>query len=221
MTQTKDPLNNYVDNPDKGAHDSAQWSGKWTTERYTAKKRTNFELVDSYLSQPIGKLLDIGCGFAHESRWFGEKYGTELWLLDGNQKHNVDKSNTASYGKWNTTADDLYFYHTFDFLDAKLQELGTKNYHLVDANNINIDENIKFDVITSWLSCGHHYPVKTYIDLMKKHSHENTRIILDIRCKGTKTNFIGVDGFEVVDVVSHAGGKKRATVEIKLTKNDR
>jgi hypothetical protein len=217
MTQTKDPLNNYIDNPDKGAHDSAQWSGKWTTERYTAKKRANFELVDSYLSQPVGKLLDIGCGFAHESRWFGEKYGTELWLLDGNQKHNVDKSNTASYGKWNTTADDLYFYHTFDFLDAKLQELGTKNYHLIDANNINIPEDVKFDVITSWLSCGHHYPVKTYIDLMKKHSHENTRIILDIRCKGTKTNFIGVDGFEVVDVVSHAGGKKRATVEIKLT----
>ena len=217
MTQTKDPLNNYIDNPDKGAHDSAQWSGKWTTERYTAKKRANFELVDSYLSQPVGKLLDIGCGFAHESRWFGEKYGTELWLLDGNQKHNVDKSNTASYGKWNTTADDLYFYHTFDFLDAKLQELGTKNYHLIDANNINIPEDVKFDVITSWLSCGHHYPVKTYIDLMKKHSHENTRIILDIRCKGTKTNFIGVDGFEVINVLSHAGGKKRATVEIKLT----
>ena len=217
MTQTKDPLNNYIDNPDKGAHDSAQWAGKWTTERYTAKKRANFELVDSYLSQPVGKLLDIGCGFAHESRWFGEKYGTELWLLDGNQKCNVDKSNTASYGKWNTTPDDLYFYHTFDFLDAKLQELGTKNYHLVDANDINIPADVKFDVITSWLSCGHHYPVKTYIDLMKKHSHENTRIILDIRCKGTKTNFIGVDGFEVVDVLSHAGGKKRATVEIKLT----
>jgi hypothetical protein len=217
MTQTKDPLNNYIDNPDKGAHDSAQWAGKWTTERYTAKKRANFELVDSYLLQPVGKLLDIGCGFAHESRWFGEKYGTELWLLDGNQKCNVDKSNTASYGKWNTTPDDLYFYHTFDFLDAKLQELGTKNYHLVDANDINIPADVKFDVITSWLSCGHHYPVKTYIDLMKKHSHENTRIILDIRCKGTKTNFIGVDGFEVVDVLSHAGGKKRATVEIKLT----
>jgi hypothetical protein len=217
MTQIKDPLNNYIDNPDKSAHDSAQWAGKWTTERYTAKKRANFELVDSYLSQPVGKLLDIGCGFAHESRWFGEKYGTELWLLDGNQKCNVDKSNTASYGKWNTTPDDLYFYHTFDFLDAKLQELGTKNYHLVDANDINIPADVKFDVITSWLSCGHHYPVKTYIDLMKKHSHENTRIILDIRCKGTKTNFIGVDGFEVVDVLSHAGGKKRATVEIKLT----
>ena len=60
------------------------------------------------------------------------------------------------------------------------------------------------------------YPVKTYIELMKKHSHENTRIILDIRCKGTATNYIGVDGFEVVNVVSNAGGKKRASVEIKL-----
>jgi hypothetical protein len=51
---------------------------------------------------------------------------------------------------------------------------------------------------------------------MKQHSHEHTRIILDIRCKGTATNFIGVDGFEIVNVVSNAGGKKRATVEIKL-----
>jgi hypothetical protein len=51
---------------------------------------------------------------------------------------------------------------------------------------------------------------------MKKHSHKDTRIILDIRCKGTKTNFIGVDGFEIVNIVSDAGGKKRATVEIKL-----
>ena len=209
-------MNLYADNPDKGAHDSAQWARKWTTEKYIAKRRANFDAVDAYLSQPIGKLLDIGCGFAHESRWFAEKYGTELWLLDGDQQQNANKSDTASYGNWNATSDALYFYHSFDFLDAKLQELGTKNYHLIHANNINIAEDVKFDVITSWLSCGHHYPVNTYIDLMKKHSHEHTRIILDIRCKGTETNFIGVDGFEIVNVVSNSGGKKRATVEIKL-----
>jgi hypothetical protein len=101
-------------------------------------------------------------------------------------------------------------------LDAKLTELGTKNYHLVDANNIRIPEDVKFDVITSWLSCGHHYPVNAYMELMRKHSHENTRILLDIRCKGSETNFIGVDGFEIVNVISNVGGKKRATVEIRL-----
>jgi hypothetical protein len=209
-------MNPYVDNPDKGADDSAQWARKWTTDKYIAKRRANFETVDAYLAQPVGKLLDIGCGFAWESRWFAEKYGTELWLLDGDQQYNVNKPESASYGNWNTTSDSLYFYHSFDFLDAKLQELGTKNYHLVDANNINIAQDVKFDVITSWLSCGHHYPVKTYIELMKRHSHKHTRIILDIRCKGTSTNFIGVDGFEIVNVVSDAGGKKRSTVEIKL-----
>jgi SAM-dependent methyltransferase len=209
-------MSDNILNPDKDAEDSATWARKWTKDRYVAKHRASWEIADAYLNQPIGRLLDIGCGFAWESRWFNEKYGTELWLLDGDSSTNIAKSQTASYGNWNTDSSQLKFYHTFDFLNAKLQELGTKNYHLVDANNINIPSDVKFDVITSWLSCGHHYPVKTYIDLMKKHSHENTRIILDIRCKGTETNFIGVDGFEIVNIVSNAGGKKRAIVEIKL-----
>ena len=201
---------------DKRADDSAAWAIKWCKPVYIDKHQANFETVDAYLNQPIGRLLDIGCGFAWESRWFNDKYDTELWLLDGDANTNITKPDSASYGNWNTDSSELKFYHTFEFLNAKLQELGTKNYHLVDANNINIPSDVKFDLITSWLSCGHHYPVKTYIDLMKRHSHENTRIILDVRCKGTETNFIGVDGFEIVNVVSNAGGKKRATVEIKL-----
>lgn len=205
-----------IENPDKGAADSAAWDRKWSHERYVAKRRDNFETVDRYLNQPVGRLLDIGCGFAYDSRWFNEKYGTELWLLDGDASINSAKPKSASYGNWNTTSDELKFYHTFEFLDAKLKELGTKNYHLVDANNIHIPEDVKFDVITSWLSCGHHYPVNTYKKLMLRHSHANTRILLDIRCKGSETNFVGVDGFEIVDVISNAGGKKRATVEIRL-----
>ena len=205
-----------VDNPDKGAADSESWARKWCGEKYIAKHRANWETVDAYLNQPVASLLDIGCGFAWESRWFNQKYGTELWLLDGDSGHNANKPADASYGNWNQSSDHLRFYHSLDFLDRKLQELGTTNYHLVDATNIMIPSHIKFDLITSWLSCGHHYPVKTYIELMKRHSHANTRIILDIRCKGSSTNYIGVDGFRVVNVVSNAGGKKRATVEIAL-----
>ena len=206
---------NMVDNPDKSAEDSAQWDRKWTTDKYIAKRRANFEIIDAYLDQPVGRLLDIGCGFAWESRWLNEKYGTELWLLDGDASNNVNKPETASYGNWNTDSSELKFYHTFEFLDLKLQQLGTKNYHLVDANNINIPDDVKFDVITSWLSCGHHYPVATYIDLMKKHSHAGTRIVLDIRTKGAAQALIGVEGFEVVNKISQYG-KKRCTAEIKL-----
>jgi SAM-dependent methyltransferase len=206
---------NPIDNPDKGADDSAQWDRKWSADKYANKRRQNFETVDAYLDQPVGRLLDIGCGFAYESRWFNEKYGTELWLLDGDASTNATKSETASYGNWNDNSSELKFYHTFDFLDAKLKQLGTKNYHLVDANNINIPEDVKFDVITSWLSCGHHYPVRTYIDLMKRHSHAGTRIILDIRTKGVAQVPIGVEGFEIVNKISNYG-KKRCTAEIRL-----
>lgn len=205
-----------IENPDKGATDSALWDRKWSHERYVTKRRANFEIVDAYLNQPVGRLLDIGCGFAYDSRWFNQKYGTELWLLDGDASTNATKPESASYGNWNTTSSELKFYHTFEFLDAKLKELGTQNYRLVDANNISIPDDVKFDVITSWLSCGHHYPVNTYMELMRKHSHANTRILLDIRCKGSETNFVGVDGFEIVNVISNVGGKKRATVEIRL-----
>ena len=62
---------------------------------------------------------------------------------------------------------------------------------------------------------GQNKPVKVYRDLMLKHSHENTRIVVDLRSKGAIGHFVGVDGFEVVNnIIPH--GKKRSTVEIKL-----
>lgn len=195
--------------------DSLAWTRKWTRQDYIGRKQENFEKVDAYLNQPIRNILDIGCGFAWESRFFQEKYNCELYLIDGDNSANISKSENASYGNWNNDSDNLLFYHSLSYLDLKLKELGTINYHLIDCNDIRIPENIKFDLITSWLSCGHHYPVSVYRDLMLRHSHANTRIILDVRAKGSADNFIGVEGFEIVNVIV-SKGKKRSTVEIKL-----
>jgi hypothetical protein len=93
-----------VDDLDKSVEDSAAWTRKWTDQRYITKHRTNWETVDAYLGQSVGTLLDIGCGFAWESRWFNQKYGTELWLLDGDSSTNSQKPATASYGNWNTSS---------------------------------------------------------------------------------------------------------------------
>lgn len=198
-------------NPDKSADNSQEWARKWTSTAYVEKRRHAFEQVDNYLGIRPNSILDIGCGFAHQSRFFNEKYGSNLWLLDGDSSSN----NATSYGNWNDNADDLKFYHPVNFLESELQRLGTKNFTFVDAKNINIPTDLKFDLITSWLSCGYHYPVNTYRDLILKHSHEHTRIVIDIRTKGTPENYKGVEGFEIVNVIS-VYGKKRSTVEIKL-----
>ena len=60
--------------------DSLAWSRKWTTTEYIEKRRRDFEALDAYLNKPIGRILDIGCGFAWQSRFFAEKYNTELFI---------------------------------------------------------------------------------------------------------------------------------------------
>ena len=63
----------------------------------------------------------------------------------------------------------------------KIWDQNISNYVFVDANNINIPENKKFDYICSYSSCGIHYPLETYKELILKHSHKNTVCIFGLR----------------------------------------
>jgi hypothetical protein len=64
-------------------------SKEWSTPEYQAAKKLNFDLLDAELKKPPISILDIGCGLAWESRMFNDKYGTELWLLDGDTSLNT------------------------------------------------------------------------------------------------------------------------------------
>jgi hypothetical protein len=185
------------------------WAKLWWSTGYQEKKNAGFNALDSYLDQPPQRILDIGCGMAWESRKFNAKYNTELWLLDGDVTSNENKDAVHSnHGKWHNDPKTLLFYHSLDSINKELTESQVTNYHLLDANNINIPNDIKFDVITSWLSCGFHYPVSTYRDLILKHSHENTVIAMDLRrTKQCVDNMpIMEPGVELVKVV-HVGKK--------------
>ena len=194
-------------------------NGLWGTELYQKNKRENFEILDAYLNTAPKRILDIGCGLAWESRWFNEKYGSELWLLDGDVSDNADKLDSAASGSYHTTPDEFLFYHSLETLDQELKQLNTKNYKLVDCNNINIPEDVKFDLITSWVSCGFHYPVNTYRDLILKHSTPDTKIIMDLRVIYKKTGQPEKEeGVEVLNVISKRN--KYIMADLKLLRSD-
>lgn len=194
---------------------SSWLSGEWSTAEYQAAKKLNFDLLDAELNTPPTSILDIGCGLAWESRMFNDKYGTELWLLDGDTSFNANKSESASEVNYHVTSDEFLFYHPITWLKEQLDAKGTKNYNLIDVNNISIPEDKKFDVITSWLSCGFHYPASTYKDLILKHSHENTRIFLDIRIHlKTKEIFHNDEGVEILKILSKH--RKHVSAEIRF-----
>ena len=47
-------------------------------------------MLEQYLPRPPKRILDIGCGYAHISDMFQKKYGTELYLLDGDISGNAE-----------------------------------------------------------------------------------------------------------------------------------
>jgi SAM-dependent methyltransferase len=190
------------------------WFKLWFGSGYQKYKREGFEHLDRYLEKPPLRILDIGCGMAWESQMFNKKYNTELWLLDGDVKSNTVKDPTiANCGKWHNDPTTMLFYHSLDFLDEELKKCGVSNYNLVDVNNINIPEDVKFDVITSWLSCGFHYPVSTYKELILKHSHANTVVAMDLRLTKQKTPLIE-SGIELVNIVYN--GRKHVNAHLRV-----
>ena len=190
------------------------WFKLWFGSGYQHYKREGFEHLDQYLNQPPLRILDIGCGMAWESQLFNKKYNSELWLLDGDVDSNTVKDpGIANCGKWHNNPETMLFYHPLEIIDSELKKCGVSNYHMVDVNNINISEDTKFDLITSWLSCGFHYPVSTYRDLILKHSHADTVIAMDLRLTKQKTP-VTDNSFEIVNIVYN--GRKHVNAHIKF-----
>ena len=186
----------------------------WSTKNYQMYKTENAEIVKAYLTTSPKKILDIGCGLAWESRIFSNTYDSELWLLDGDIKNNDTKLKTAAQDAYHLDSNEFLYYYPLQKLNEELQKLGTKNYNLIDCNNIQIADDIKFDLITSWVSCGFHYPSSTYRDLILKHSHADTKIIFDIRIKTKQSNPVLEDGVKIIQSLNKR--RKYVTAEIKF-----
>jgi hypothetical protein len=108
---------------------------------------------------------------------FQKKYGTELYLLDGDISGNTTQADRATkYG----AAEDFMFYVSTDDLKKEWDRKGMR-YTFLDANNTDIPNDVEFDLVYSWISCGFHYPVSTYKTLIQKHTTAQSTIIMDFR----------------------------------------
>lgn len=178
------------------------WKSSWVTDAHIETKRQRYKMILDYLGEAPKTILDIGCGFAYESRFFAKEHGTEIYLIDGNP--DIKKKRDVVFGSVDTFA----FYNTLEDIRKELDKDNIK-YTLIDVNNLEQLKNKKFDVICSWKSCGFHYPIDTYKDLCIKHSHKNTKLLFDIR-KGNEK------GCEIVKVI--CDDPKSKNCEIKFSK---
>jgi len=206
-----------------------QWSEVHLSEVYINKKQTQIERLKTIFNKDNypKRMLDIGCGYAYESEFFHKEFGTEIWLLDSDiskderSQKNIKLSGQSAQIKAHKSASSFAFYHTLEELKKSWEERGMK-YNFVDVKNIDIPEEIKFDLIYSSKSCGFHYPMSEYKHLILKHSHPNTSLIFDVR----KSNFDQMTkGFSAQKVLfdDHEKPHKSHYVEFKpsfLTLNE-
>jgi trans-aconitate methyltransferase len=184
-------------------------NGVWKTDEYETVKKISFDLLDSFLLSAPKNVLDIGCGLAFESELFQKKYNCDLYLLDGDFESSKNASRDRKYGE----AESMAFYSKIPDLINSFNNRNLR-YNFVDANNINLQEKLKFDLIYSNVSCGFHYPLSTYYDLLKKHSNKNSIMIFDINSRYLTEQV--EDLFEVVESKNYPGQKKILKCKLKL-----
>ena len=171
------------------------WLDFWTDEEYREQKQRDIDCVLQYFhDDPPQTMLDIGCGLAWESRALNQEHGTQLWLMDRDRSRS---GQDVESGGWRVGTERFAAYNDLAELRDKLDQLGTENYELVDADNIQLPEDLKFDLIYSSLSCGYHYSADCYKDLIQRHSHSDTRVIFDIRKRAR--NYQPIEILEVID----------------------
>jgi SAM-dependent methyltransferase len=169
----------------------------WSNKKYSLYKKYTFDDVDNYINMCPNNILDIGCGLAFESELFQKKYNCDLYLLDGEFSDTKNRNRHNMFG----SADTMKFYSKISDLKHSWN-LREMKYTFVDAENISIDVSTKFDVIYSFLSCGFHYPLDSYIETMKKHSHDNTFFIFTIRKEKNDKDLKDTDLYKIKDVIA-------------------
>lgn len=179
------------------------WHQEWLKAEYVDQKTKKYETLKNFLTEPPKTILDIGCGFAWESSLFQKNFDSKLWLLDGDVESTVSRVRTTNFGD----TESMAFYSKIDDLKNSWDSRGII-YNFLDANKLKLSRDIKFDLVYSGLSCGFHYPANTYRDFIRSHSHENTKIIFDLR-RGQIHNDI-----EIINLIGRY--KKHNTVQIKF-----
>ena len=141
-----------------------------------------FNSIKKYLPKSSKNILDIGCGLGVINIFLNEYYSkkSNFTLID---KNYVDKkvvygfkNNSESYNKLEITKDFLI-----------LNGFKTKQFQLVNADQ-NFVTKKKYELIISLLSMGYHYPIENYIDIIKKVSTKNTKVIFDLSMEYNELN---------------------------------
>lgn len=130
-----------------------------------------------HIPAKTSSVLDIGCGLAAIDVFIYQHLQNNTPSINLFDKTVIDNKIHYNYEKTGS------YYNSLELAEQILIKNGVVGQHIYcfDTSETEKLSKTKFDLIVSLISWGFHYPVSTYIELIDKISHDQTRLILDIR----------------------------------------
>ena len=149
-----------------------------------AKETFDLGLREALPAKVPERVLDIGCGFALYDNVLLEHYGypvhTHIYLLDKTTE--IKKEGFKGGG---FRPEGISFYTNLECAKDILVANGANesNIHTLEVSDGVLSQltTSSFDLVYSLLSYGHHYPVSTYLNDIKRILKKGGILILDLR----------------------------------------
>lgn len=170
--------------------------------------KRDYDMIENFLPSSASNILDIGCGLGLINIALGDKYKNCNF-------HMLDKTQELENEKISGFNEKYTFYNSLEATKVMLNKNGIDESNIflyeVEEENVNILKNKKFDIILSFLSCGWHYSVLEYKELILSSLNDDGLVILDIRHNTNELEkaqeFLTLVDFVVNDAESkHTGG---------------
>ena len=169
-------------------HQRGGWGNFSPSDLYRgAKEAFDLGLRQALPSKSPRRALDIGCGFALYDTFLLRHYGyprdMHLYLLDKTTDLQEEKEKGFKGGGFRK--EGISFYTNLECASDILITNGAnkENIHSLIAteNPLSQLESSSFDLVFSLLSYGHHYPVSTYLEEVKRLLTQGGVLVLDLR----------------------------------------
>lgn len=157
-----------------------------------------------------GTLADIGCGYAIFDLFYYRDFPGRLLLID------IESTEDRHFGFQETGA----AYSNLDVAAGFLKDNAVKPQDITCLNPLKQDLAAQppVDLAVSFISCGFHYPCKTYLDFFRDGVVADGHVILDLRARkaAQEKRVLSALG-EVSDLEVAAGGSVRRVQLNKAT----
>lgn len=155
------------------------------------RSRRDFMAMTSWLPEKIDAVLDIGCGLALIDVEIARHHpGVRINLLDGSETTDRHVKFEQTTVPWSDVMRGV------SIVNANCDASAIGIYHPTAEGPI------PSELILSFKSWGHHYPVATYVDLVKRSLRPGGRIVLDIRHGTDGKESMEASGFSAVGKIN-------------------